>query len=134
MSPYGCPGYPDDGVYYLSVENQWVGDQKAVNVDNIVVNNHKTAFYLRWLHTDPCTYEISLGSHGYGNFVQHDKEWVNVKGGYQQWVLRKAGPDTYLIALQQDTHLVWTDMGPNRQVELKPFLPGNHAQLFRIRK
>ena len=42
MSPYGCPGYPDDGVYYLSVENQWVGDQKAVNVDNIVVNNHKT--------------------------------------------------------------------------------------------
>jgi len=42
MSPYGCPGYPDDGVYYISVHNKWVGDKQAPGVDNIVVNNNKT--------------------------------------------------------------------------------------------
>ncbi|KIM57206.1 hypothetical protein SCLCIDRAFT_1219660 [Scleroderma citrinum Foug A] len=140
MSPYGCPGYPDDGVYYISTtHNLWVGDENVSGVDNIVVNNHKTPFYLRWLHNNPCTYEISLGPHGYGNFVQHDKEWVNVKGQYQQWVLQKVSGDTYRIELQQDKSYVWTDMGPgsaaDRQIQLKPFLPGTGtAQLFRIRK
>ena len=42
MSPYGCPGYPDDGVYNISVHNLWVGDQKVGSTDNIVINNHKT--------------------------------------------------------------------------------------------
>ncbi|KIM53293.1 hypothetical protein SCLCIDRAFT_1222930, partial [Scleroderma citrinum Foug A] len=42
MSPDGCPGYPDDGVYFISVDNLWVGDQKVSGVDNIVVDNHKT--------------------------------------------------------------------------------------------
>lgn len=42
MSPDGCPGYPNNGVYYISVNNQWVGDQKDPGVVNIVVNNHKT--------------------------------------------------------------------------------------------
>ena len=42
MSPYGCPGYPDDGVYYISAHNLWVGDKEVSGTDNIVVNNHKT--------------------------------------------------------------------------------------------
>ena len=42
MSPYGCPGYPDDGVYYISTGNLCVGEQNVSNVDNIVVNNKKT--------------------------------------------------------------------------------------------
>jgi len=42
MSPYGCPGYPEDGVYNISVHNLWVGDQKVGSTDNIVINNHKT--------------------------------------------------------------------------------------------
>ena len=42
MSPYGCPGYPDDGVYYISTHNLWVGDEEVSGVDNIVINNHKT--------------------------------------------------------------------------------------------
>ncbi|KIM60728.1 hypothetical protein SCLCIDRAFT_1216610 [Scleroderma citrinum Foug A] len=131
------PGYPKDGVHYISVHNLWVGHEKVPGVDNIVINNHKTPFYFRWLHNNPSTFEISLGPHGYTDFVQHDKEWVNVKGGYQQWVLRPAGTDTYLIELAQDPHIVWTDLGPgsaaHRQIQLKPFLPGNAAQLFRIK-
>jgi len=42
MSPYGCPGYPADGVHYIVVNNHYVGDKKVGSVDNIVVNGHKT--------------------------------------------------------------------------------------------
>jgi len=39
MSP---PGYPVDGVNFISVNGHCVGDKKVGNVDNIVVNNQKT--------------------------------------------------------------------------------------------
>ncbi|KIM61022.1 hypothetical protein SCLCIDRAFT_1216332 [Scleroderma citrinum Foug A] len=138
MSPDGCQGFPDNGVYFISVNNQWIGDQKVPGVVNIVVNNRRTPFFLRWLNKNPCTYEISLGPEGGKNFVQRDQQWVNVKGQYQQWVLCKLPGDTYAIALKQDINLVWTDLGPGgpagRQIQLKSFDSNNAAQRFRISK
>ena len=40
--PDGCPGYPEDGAYYISTGNLYVGNQQVGDVDNIVVNNQKT--------------------------------------------------------------------------------------------
>ncbi|KIM60756.1 hypothetical protein SCLCIDRAFT_1216465 [Scleroderma citrinum Foug A] len=136
--PDGCPGYPEDGAYYISTSNLCVGNQQVGDVDNIVVNDQKTAFYLRWLHANPCTYEINLGDHQDSTqFVRHDKQWINIYNGqYQQWVLNKVSGNTYTIAQQDNTSLVWTDPGPggpaNRQLQLQTFKTNNSNQQFLI--
>ncbi|KIM58725.1 hypothetical protein SCLCIDRAFT_1218425 [Scleroderma citrinum Foug A] len=137
MSPDGCPGLPDTGPYYISTSGLCVGNQQVGNVDNIVVNDKKTAFYLRWLHKDPCTYEINLGNHqDSGQFVRSDKEWINIYNGqYQQWVLKRVSGDTYTIGPNGDNR-VWTDPGPggpaDRQLQLQTYKAGNAKQQFRI--
>jgi len=40
--PDGCPGYPENGVHYISTSDLCVGNQQVGNVDNIVVNGQKT--------------------------------------------------------------------------------------------
>ena len=42
IMPDGCPGYPEDGAYYISTSNLCVGNQQVGDVDNIVVNDQKT--------------------------------------------------------------------------------------------
>ena len=96
------------------------------------------AFYFRWLHANPCTYEINLGSNGNSQWIRNDQQWVNIfNGQYGQWALRKSGtaymwvigpstnfdyssPGVFCSIGPKNSNLVWTDMGPgspaNRQV------------------
>ena len=61
MSPDGCPGYPDTGVYYISTNGSYVGEQKVGTVDNIVVNNKKTVGLSTFLTNFMMRYDVLPG-------------------------------------------------------------------------
>lgn len=47
-------------------------------------------FNLKWIQSNPCTYEINCDSKGP---VGHDQEWVKITSQAQKWVLKQVSKD-----------------------------------------
>lgn len=124
-----------EGKYYISTNGICVGLHKDPNALNVVVNGQKTPFYLKkTVSGQNCTYQITTQSGGKG-FIRHDKEWINVSGNRQEWVITNIYDDVYTVALKEDHECGWIDPVTDyeRQLQLHhPLNPYDCRQQFRI--
>jgi len=65
-------------------------------------------FNLKWIQSNPCTYEINCDSKGP---VGHDQEWVKITSQAQKWVLKQVSKDMMYTWVIDIYCLIIADVG-----------------------
>ncbi|KIM51360.1 hypothetical protein SCLCIDRAFT_1224581 [Scleroderma citrinum Foug A] len=95
----------------------------------------KSPFYLKKIVSGQnCTYQITTQPAG-SDFVRHDKEWINISGNDQEWIITNIYEDVYTVALKEDNQSGWIDPVNDYERQLQIYSPLNSydcRQQFRI--